>query len=102
MRGAQHGGVRQFLLQQRKQSLGGSIVQRGGGFVHRQNLRAVQQGAGDADALLLAVRQARLPIGYRVQFVIQPRQADFCQRGADGIFGQGRCTGVAQQVFQAA
>ena len=62
----------------------------------------MQQGAGDADALLLAARQARLPIGNRIQFIIQPRQAHLFQRGADGIFGQGRCAGVVQQVFQAA
>jgi hypothetical protein len=60
--GDQHDGQAQLavdLRQQRQHRGGGLRVQRAGGLVAQQDLRAGRQRAGDADALLLAAGQLR-------------------------------------------
>ena len=51
-------GFREFLDE--FQHLGGHLgIECGGGFVEKQNFRLTRDGAGDADALLLAAGQLR-------------------------------------------
>ena len=58
--GDHHHGIVLFqLLHQILDFEGGDGVERGGGFIHEQDVRFHRQGAGDAQPLLLPTRQAQ-------------------------------------------
>ncbi|MNZ44195.1 hypothetical protein D3C78_618230 [compost metagenome] len=80
--GDQHDGQLQLTVdlgQQLQHRCGGLRVQGAGGFVAQQDLRVGRQGAGDADALLLAARELR-----RVLFGVV-RQAHAGQQPGDAL-----------------
>ena len=55
-------GCRQPLMQQPVKGLFTGLIERCGGLVEEQPLRRVQEGAGDAEPLLLAERQHAVPV----------------------------------------
>ena len=75
------GRARQALRQQPVEVGLGGIVERGGGFVEQQDIRPLQQRAGDGEALLLAERQHPVPVILAGDVGGERRQPD----GADRV-----------------
>ncbi|MNI79526.1 hypothetical protein D3C73_1359870 [compost metagenome] len=79
MRHADQRHLRQFIDQQAIHQLLGFIVQRAGGLVEEQNIRAGQNRTGECHPLLLAWRQAVAPVGAGVQPALQMLQTAIFQ-----------------------
>ena len=58
--------IRQALAQNVHEFGGGSVVQLVGGFVQKQYIGAMQQGAGKAEALLLATGEDVVPLVFGI------------------------------------
>ena len=75
VRDAHDGRLRQAFPQQPVKQRFAFIVQRRGGFVEEQEVRADEQGPRDGQPLLLAATQLLLPVRGFVEPIGQPRQS---------------------------
>ena len=82
------GRIRQPLLDQPVQRRLRRLVERRRGLVEKQEVRLLQQRAGDAEALLLAERQHPVPVRLLVEPLRQRRQADRADRLRDAARGR--------------
>ena len=74
------GRFRQALLEQPVERRLRRLVERGGGLVEEQEIGRLQEGARDAEALLLAERQHAVPVRLLVEPLRQGGQADGADR----------------------
>ena len=76
--------VGEFFAQQAHEGEGGCFVKLVGGFVQKEQVRAVQQGAREAEALLLAAGEQAVPGVFGVKLHCKLLQPDLFQGCADG------------------
>ena len=89
-------GVGQRGFQCLHETAGGGVVELVGGFVQIEDVRAGDEGAGEAEALLFAAGEAVAPGIFVVKLVLQLGKADLFQ----GVFEDGVVDAVARRVAE--
>lgn len=89
-------GVGQRGFQCLHEAAGGGVVKLVGGFVQIEDVRAGDEDAGEAQALLFAAGEAVTPGVFAVELVLQLGKADLFQRA----FEDGVVNAVARRVAE--
>src|SRR6185295_11603228 len=88
MADADDAGLRQALADQAVEIAFAGLVEGRGGLVEEDEVRAMQEGARDGDALLLAAGEQGLPVLAAVELIDQARKTGIDQRlGESGVIG---------------